>query len=711
MTRRFIILLILLTTGINILCGGNPYKIQDRLYALYSEAYEARRTQQGVALADSMYQLAVKLNDREAQCMALTIPLSYFCETDTTGEDMEQALRKLQKKAKDNNITRYYYTGMNMKVDYLLKKKQQSEALRYIMHSLRVAKKDNDRYGLYTGYHALAKIYMLREEMNLAASAYRDAMALAKTSLPDADISEDYAGLVYCYKYTGNYEKMRKNALWAIRYAKTSRIHHPMRMALAYALFMQDKDSEFLEQYAKVLQERTEALEAEHPSKYTELHIMNLVLSGEYNKAAELIPQVTPVNQQLRMLCMLNMKQGKYKEAVNNMTTLFKLRNANAQTVFEQDITLMNARFKNQQLESEKQDIALRAARLELSNTQLALTNSSLELGQAKAAEHLAQLNADNATLAYNNQTLHAKRQQDSLKAQQRIREAYNKELRMRNDVLGILLALAVILLGLTVGIIYNHWRMNRRMRRANAELQKTNEQLHIANDKAMQADHMKTMFIQNMSHEIRTPLNAVVGFSGLLSDDRFNLTEEERAEMRVMVKENSELLTTIINDILDITTLESGKYVMKMTNVNVNSLCRKALKTVTHRAGPDVELRFDPQLPDSYTVRTDPQRVNQVITNLLNNAEKNTTQGSITLSVAHADGNQLKFTVTDTGIGIPPEKMDIIFERFTKLDKYKQGSGLGLSICQTIVEKLGGTIGVDKQYSGGARFFFTISV
>ena len=691
--------------------GANPYKINDKLYALYTRAYEYRHAREGMELADSLYRQALALKDTKAQCMALTIPFIYYCEHDTTGNDMEQALRTLQTRAMDTGHTRFYYEAMTGKVDYLIKQRRMSEALRFIMHTQRIAKKQNDPYGLYAGYHSLARVYMEREEMNLAAAAYRDALELARTKLPEQDFGADYLGLVYCYKLTGNYEKMRKNALWGVRYAKSELIHHPLRVALAYAYFMEGQDGYFLTQYAKVQEERIDYIVADYSAEYLELDIINLIISGEYDKAREAIPMITPVSQQLRMLCTLNMRQGNYREAVDNMTSLFRQRNMTAQTVFNQDISVMNARLNNQRLESEKRDIALRNAQLELSNTQLALTNSSLELGRIRNKERLSRLHADNASLTYNNRMLAAKRQQDSLIAQQRLREAMTKELRLRSDILGVLLGVAVIGLGLTCGIIYTRRKMTRRLRQANEGLQQANRQLTVANDKALQADRMKTMFIQNMSHEIRTPLNAIVGFSQLLSDEENSrtLSKEEREEMRNLVKDNSDLLTTIINDILDITALESGKYVMKFSDVKVNALCQNAIATVSHRLTEGVTMMFDTDLPDSFTIHTDQQRVKQVIINLLTNAEKNTTQGSITLKAEEtADGKTL-FTVTDTGVGIPEKKMEVIFERFKKLDKYKQGSGLGLSICRTIAEKLGGQVDVDRQYKDGARFFFSV--
>ena len=222
----------------------------------------------------------------------------------------------------------------------------------------------------------------------------------------------------------------------------------------------------------------------------------------------------------------------------------------------------------------------------------------------------------------------------------------------------------------------------------------------------------MKTMFIQNMSHEIRTPLNAIVGFSQLMLSPDIELDDDERQEFARTIRHNSELLTTLVGDIISLSELESGRYEIQLSDTNVNGLCLLALKTVEHKRRRDVDLRFETNVDNSFVIKTDTRRVEQVLINYLTNAIKYTQKGSITLGCDYdRDKKTVTFSVTDTGQGIPLEKQKEIFERFSKLDNFHQGTGLGLNICNLIAEKLGGTVGVDSTYTGGARFLFTLNV
>ena len=245
---------------------------------------------------------------------------------------------------------------------------------------------------------------------------------------------------------------------------------------------------------------------------------------------------------------------------------------------------------------------------------------------------------------------------------------------------------------------------------RARMELMETNAELVKAKERAEKSDMLKTQFVQNMSHEIRTPLNAIVGFAQLLSlPDGFN-TEEEKAQYSDYIQNNSSMLMMLIDDILDISDAENGSYRIVLEDAPVNFICRNAIKSVEYRTPPGVEMKFTTEVGDDYVVNTDARRVQQVIINYLTNACKHTESGSITVHCSTSENpGRVTFSVTDTGCGVPPEMAQNIFERFTKLDAFKQGAGLGLNICSTIAAKLGGKVYLDTSYKDGARFVFVI--
>lgn len=223
--------------------------------------------------------------------------------------------------------------------------------------------------------------------------------------------------------------------------------------------------------------------------------------------------------------------------------------------------------------------------------------------------------------------------------------------------------------------------------------------------EKAEEADRLKSAFLANMSHEIRTPLNAIVGFSSLLA-------ETDEAELRQsympLVQENNELLLNLISDILDISKIEAGTIELTISSVDLHQLCREVIATFSHKKHDEaVELRFDESSPQ-IVMDADKNRIVQVLSNFMTNALKFTTKGSITLSYTLENNGQLRFCVTDTGKGIPAEQRDEIFNRFVKLDSFAQGAGLGLSICQSLVERMGGRIGVESREGEGSCFWFT---
>ena len=232
-----------------------------------------------------------------------------------------------------------------------------------------------------------------------------------------------------------------------------------------------------------------------------------------------------------------------------------------------------------------------------------------------------------------------------------------------------------------------------------------------VSHNRSLQTvSDMKTMFVQNMSHEIRTPLNAIVGFSQLLALPDGVITEEEKSKYGEYIMTNSNMLTMLVDDILNLSDVESGNYRVNLATAKCNAPVEAAMKTAELRVPGGVRMYFTTEVDDEFSIVTDVHRVQQVLVNYITNACKHTKQGEIHIhcSVKERPG-YITYSVTDTGEGIPEEKAEEIFERFTKLDAFAQGTGLGLSICRMIATKLNGVVKLDTSYKNGARFIFQI--
>lgn len=255
-----------------------------------------------------------------------------------------------------------------------------------------------------------------------------------------------------------------------------------------------------------------------------------------------------------------------------------------------------------------------------------------------------------------------------------------------------------LVALSLIVFFIFRIKRNNRRLLQSQQEQEKIKQQVE-------RSIRTKSLFLSNMSHEIRTPLNALSGFSAILTEE--SIDEETRNQCNDIIQQNSELLLKLINDVIDLSSLEVGKMAFKFKEHDAVGICRNVIDMVEKIKQTNADVKFITSL-DSLKLITDNTRLQQVLINLLINATKFTSQGSITLELKLQDDNTALFSVTDTGTGIPQEKQKQIFSRFEKLNENAQGTGLGLSICQLIIKEMGGKIWTDPKYTEGARFFFT---
>lgn len=266
-----------------------------------------------------------------------------------------------------------------------------------------------------------------------------------------------------------------------------------------------------------------------------------------------------------------------------------------------------------------------------------------------------------------------------------------------QNRLLRLIWIGGILFIGVIIGCVFY-------MRRQNKQLAHSREVLNRAKALAEESIRNKSLFLSNMSHEIKTPLNALSGFSEVLSMP--GIDEGTRKQCNDIIQLNSELLLKLINDVIDISCLDIANMKFNVKTCEVVALCRNVIKTLGAIKQTDAEIIFETTLP-ALEIDTDAERLQQLLINLIVNATKFTKEGTIALKLEKTDDGNARFSVTDTGCGIPVDKQAHVFNRFEKLNEKAQGTGLGLSICQLIIKRLGGDIWIDAQYTGGARFVF----
>ena len=261
-------------------------------------------------------------------------------------------------------------------------------------------------------------------------------------------------------------------------------------------------------------------------------------------------------------------------------------------------------------------------------------------------------------------------------------------------------LTVVALLLGLlAVAMAYIIFARRRHMR-----------QLKKAYDHALESDKTKSAFIRNVTHEVRTPLNIISGFAQVISDPNMVTGPEERAHIAEMMQKNTQLITSLVDEMLELSLNENApEAVAKDDVVEVNDLLRDILQENEYKVNKAVKLQFESDLSEDISLQTNEGMLKRVINLLLDNANKYTKKGSITLK-ASANDEQIILTVEDTGSGIPADAAEHIFERFFKVDSFREGLGLGLPLCRTIINRLGGTVDLDNSYQQGARFVVKIN-
>lgn len=613
--------------------------------------------------SDTLFDMAIRCNDTVMAKIALGAKVDYYYygQGENRTDSIIAGVNRLKQYARSvGNAELYYWAWAARLVNYYIIQGEYNIALLEAEKMLQEAKGEKKQGSIAECYYALANVYAAKGLVKKSQEfMLKEIDIFENANVFRYNISCQYSDAAKIYIDLGEAEKAPELLKKALKTSKST--YHEVTAKLVYvSLYLAQGDTAAAR---KALEECRQMYMGE-PSMKRHIHYLYDVeidynwRVGDYNKA----------------LSVLDERETELRKK-NNLTTLMALRKTKADILWD-----MN---RKEEAAGLYRDFLLEQKKEKERNEEITTSEFATML-------NLQQLNAEKVRLEKISQ---------------------KKQLQNTRTILFSVLGLLCIV----VIFLWQQRKLNAKLHRAknkldeqNRTLIKAEEELRKAKEVAEQSNWLKTMFIQNMSHEIRTPLNSIVGFSGVLVD---MLDEKEDIGQYVaLIESNSKLLLKLVGDILDISILDS-EVEIKHNAVDVNACCQASIDAAGASFDPGVKLIFEPAC-DELIINSNYSYIVQVLDNLLGNASKFTHVGSVTLTYeVKKEDNQLIFTVTDTGIGIPVEEQERVFERFVKLDNFSQGAGLGLSICRIVAERLGGYLRIDKGYTQGTRVIFCVSM
>lgn len=613
--------------------------------------------------SDTLFDMAIRCNDTVMAKIALGAKVDYYYygQGENRTDSIIAGVNRLKQYARSvGNAELYYWAWAARLVNYYIIQGEYNIALLEAEKMLQEAKGEKKQGSIAECYYALANVYTAKGLVKKSQEfMLKEIDIFENANVFRYNISCQYSDAAKIYIDLGEAEKAPELLKKALKTSKST--YHEVTAKLVYvSLYLAQGDTAAAR---KALEECRQMYMGE-PSMKRHIHYLYDV-EIDYNWR---------VGNYNRALSVLDERETELRKK-NNLTTLMALRKTKADILWD-----MN---RKEEAAGLYRDFLLEQKKEKERNEEITTSEFATML-------NLQQLNAEKVRLEKISQ---------------------KKQLQNTRTILFSVLGLLCIV----VIFLWQQRKLNAKLHRAknkldeqNRTLIKAEEELRKAKEVAEQSNWLKTMFIQNMSHEIRTPLNSIVGFSGVLVD---MLDEKEDIGQYVaLIESNSKLLLKLVGDILDISILDS-EVEIKHNAVDVNACCQASIDAAGASFDPGVRLIFEPAC-DELIINSNYSYIVQVLDNLLGNASKFTHEGSVTLAYeVKKEENQLIFTVTDTGIGIPVEEQERVFERFVKLDNFSQGAGLGLSICRIVAERLGGYLRIDKGYTQGTRIIFCVSM
>lgn len=711
-------MLALTLVGRPVCAQTNALGIHDELYEMYRQTYATLSKPEGLENAKKMLNRAKELGDNKAECFALGITIEHYGRAGDISA-MAKAADNLRVRANELKMRKYYYDAYLTETKYYIKGGRTLDAFQAINTMAKEAETEGYAYGTFYSKVMRGHVYQARNNPASALSIYQEAFLIVEDHPDELTVdAELYANVVNCLINLSRYDEALlyiKKGL-AMERIRRSTVSHFMASECKCHYLTNQRDT-FLVKYAEYKEYKSKNDPETHTSEENDAEVYKAIIDGRYEDAAELTQRFgTRLDKANNMQIIYRAKKD-FVTAYKYLDTIRQEYQKLFDNSFNEDISSMNATLEHEQMKQRNKDLEIERNKQALLNKQLLnekkklmLNRTELQLNNASETFELQQAKLANRDLEIENREISLKNQKLALQHQQEMIE-YEEKQQERQTRLGIaiIICLALVAIGIIIFILLRERNIKR--------LHETNDNLQVARHKAIESqmkaeksEKMKSSFIQNMSHEIRTPLNAICGFSQILADEdtQSALSQEQREDLSKIISENTDLLTNLVNDILYISDLESGKYKMKYEKTPVNEICRMAIKEVINKKREGVDINFATNIESDRMLYTDKIRSAQVLINLLNNAIKRTEKGEICLySLQDQEKGYVVFAVTDTGGEIPADKAEIIFDRFEKVETRDNGTGLGLSICKLIAEKEGGWVKLDTTYKGGAKFIF----